>query len=58
MIDTETEKYKIGVTRSNNFEKRKKELQTGNASEILVSKTFKSDYPFKLENILHCHFRR
>lgn len=47
-----TDNYKIGLTK-NKTEKRKKQLQTGNSSELNVIKSFKTEYPFRLEKLLH-----
>ncbi len=43
--------YKIGV--SKNVEKRVKQLQTGNPEPIEILKSFLSQYPYKLESVLH-----
>ena len=48
--------YKIGVT-CGNINKRIKELQTGNPSEIWEVKYHETDYPFFLEKQLHFKFR-
>lgn len=48
--------YKIGVTKKSNIEERKKELQTGNASELFVCNFFETSTPYKLENMLHRKF--
>lgn len=45
--------YKIGVTKKSNIEERKKELQTGNSSELLVCNSYETTTPYKLENMLH-----
>lgn len=50
-------KYKIGSTRSKNINKRLKQLQTGNSSELFVKDYYETDYPFKLEKMLHNHFK-
>lgn len=44
--------FKIGVT-SGDVEKRVKQLQTGNGSEIDVVRVFESEYYRKIEKILH-----
>ena len=44
--------FKIGMTRGN-IEKRIKQLQTGNGSEIFMMNYFKTKYPFYVEKILH-----
>ena len=43
--------YKIGV--SKDVEKRIKQLQTGNYEQITLVHKFKSNYPYKIESILH-----
>lgn len=45
--------YKIGVTKKADIEARKKELQTGNSSELHILTYFKTQYPYKLEKLLH-----
>jgi hypothetical protein len=47
--------YKIGV--SKNVEKRVKQLQTGNPETIEIVDTFLSDYPYKIENVLHRRYK-
>lgn len=43
--------YKIGVTKDIN--KRMKTLQTGNVSPLKLVWDFKTDYPYRLEGMLH-----
>lgn len=43
--------YKIGVGK--NVEKRIKQLQTGNADIIYEVNKFPSNYPYKIEKVLH-----
>lgn len=45
--------YKIGVTNKDKVELRKKELQTGNASELHICNSFKTKAPFLMEKYLH-----
>lgn len=47
--------YKIGV--SKNVERRVKQLQTGNPEKIEIIKTFLSQYPYKIENVLHRRYK-
>lgn len=47
--------YKIGVTRGK-IEKRIKQLQTGNSSEIYLVDFYETKYPFFLERWLHIKF--
>lgn len=49
--------FKIGVTKHNDIEKRKKELQTGSSNELYIKDYFQTNSPYKLENMLHRHFR-
>lgn len=48
--------YKIGVTRGNG-EKRLKQLQTGNASELQIIYTHETEFPYRLETMLHNKFK-
>lgn len=50
-------KYKIGVTNSKDVNKRLKQLQTGNSKELYIKESYETSYPFKLENMLHNHFK-
>ncbi|MBR6908130.1 GIY-YIG nuclease family protein [bacterium] len=51
------EKFKIGMTRQKNIEKRIKELQTGNSYEIWLRAYYETDYPLKIEKMMHAkHF--
>ncbi len=43
--------YKIGV--SNNPDKRIKQLQTGNPSELQILCVYESEIAFKIERVLH-----
>lgn len=51
LLKTPENIYKIGVAK--NVEKRIKQLQTGCADEIILVDKFLSNYPFKIESILH-----
>ena len=53
----EENKYKIGSTRAKNVNNRLKQLQTGNSNELFIKESFETDYPFKLEQMLHNHFK-
>ena len=48
--------YKIGATKKK-ANGRIKELQTGNSSELVLKETFETDYPFRLESMLHTRFQ-
>lgn len=54
--EADTNNFKIGVTRAKTINKRKLELQTGNAKELILCRSFESDHPYKLEKMLHNHF--
>ena len=47
--------FKIGVTK-NEIEKRIKQLQTGNADNIFIASYHYTQYPYRLEKMLHTHF--
>lgn len=47
--------FKIGVTKQP-IEKRIKQLQTGNGSEIFLTSYYETRYPFYLERMLHQKF--
>ena len=49
--DINNNSYKIGVTKDLN--RRIKTLQTGNVSSLKLSCSFKTDYPYRLEGMLH-----
>ena len=50
-------RYKIGSTRAKDVNTRLKQLQTGNSSELSLKDYFQTDKPFKLEKMLHNHFK-
>jgi hypothetical protein len=50
-------RYKIGSTRAKDVTKRLKQLQTGSSSELYVKETYETEHPFKLEKMLHNHFK-
>jgi len=50
-------KYKIGSTRAKDVNKRLKQLQTGNSSELYLKDYYETDNPFKLEKMLHNRFK-
>ena len=49
--------YKIGATNKSNINDRKDELQTGNPNELMVLDYFETSKPYKLEKMIHNHFR-
>lgn len=56
ICDSANELYKIGVTKGD-IQKRLKKLQTGNATELFLVNYHESNYPYRVENMLHNHFR-
>ena len=50
-------RYKIGSTRAKDANTRLKQLQTGNSAELYIKETYETDYPFKLEKMLHNRFK-
>ena len=50
-------RYKIGSTKAKKVETRLKQLQTGNSSELYLKESFETEHPFKLEKMLHNHFK-
>ena len=52
ICDPSQESYKIGCTR-NIAQKRLQSLQTGNSTKLHIVETVKTDYPFRLETMLH-----
>lgn len=48
--------YKIGVTKKKDINERIKELQTGSSQPLYVKDYFETDYPYKLEKMLHRHY--
>ena len=47
--------FKIGVTKTT-IEKRMKQLQTGNGSEIFLVAYHETEYPYYIEKMLHKRF--
>lgn len=52
IADYDNDAYKIGVSK-NKVSKRLKQLQTGNCTELVLLETYTTDYPYRMENILH-----
>lgn len=52
ICDPETELYKIGVTRGS-IEKRLRKLQTGNGTALHVAAYHPTEYPYRVEKMLH-----
>lgn len=47
------EHFKIGMTKQKDIHKRIAELQTGNPNEIFISAYHKTNYPFRVEQMMH-----
>ena len=47
------EKFKIGMTKQKDINKRIKELQTGNPNEIWLHTYYETDNPLKIEKLMH-----
>ena len=56
--EADTNNFKIGVTKAKTINKRKLELQTGNSSELILCRSFETEHPYKLENMLHNHYHK
>lgn len=56
ICDSANDLYKIGVTRGD-VNKRLKKLQTGNGTELFLSSYHVSQYPYRIETMLHNHFQ-
>ena len=54
--DVNNKTYKIGVTRDKS-EKRLKKLQTGNSTELTIKYLYETEYPFRLESMLHTKYK-
>lgn len=53
--DCDSLTYKIGVTKQKP-EKRLKQLQTGNSCKLDLLYSFETDYPYRLEKMLHTYY--
>lgn len=54
--DKNNEVYKIGMTKGD-ARKRLKQLQTGNSTNLELLETYETEYPHRLETILHRRFK-
>jgi len=54
--DSNNNCYKIGVTKGEP-EKRLKKLQTGNPSKLELKYLYECEYPYRLESMLHSHYK-
>lgn len=50
------EKFKIGMTKQKDIQNRIVELQTGNPNEIFISSYYKTDYPYRIEQMMHLRY--
>lgn len=48
--------FKIGVTRDIKNQRIKK-LQTGNSTELFICSIYETNYPFRLETMLHSKYK-
>jgi len=51
------EKFKIGMTKQKDITKRIKELQTGNPNEIWIRSYYETNYPLKVEQMMHAKYK-
>jgi hypothetical protein len=56
IADRNSNTYKIGVTKGDP-KKRLKKLQTGNSFELEIKYLFEYEYPYRLESMLHTHYK-
>lgn len=56
ICDMNNDSFKIGVTKKKDIEDRMKKLQTGNSTSLFISSYYETEYPFRLEKLLHNHF--
>ena len=56
ICDPSNDRCKIGVTR-NLKSNRVKKLQTGNSTELFIRDIYETEWPFRLESMLHQHFK-
>jgi hypothetical protein len=55
ICDPSTDLFKIGLT-TGKLENRLKKLQTGNGTELHLVTFHETEYPYKIEKMLHNHF--
>lgn len=55
LCDPSTDLFKIGLT-TGSIENRMKKLQTGNGSEMHIVTFHETNYPYKVEKMLHNKF--
>lgn len=55
ICDPLNDHYKIGVTKGS-VDKRMLKLQTGNSTELHIACLFETEYPFRMEKMLHLKY--
>lgn len=55
ICDSSNNQFKIGVTKGS-IDRRIKKLQTGNPTELFLANFHETEYPYRLEKMLHAHF--
>lgn len=55
ICDPASDLFKIGMT-TGKVERRLKQLQTGNGTDLFIRKVYECEYPRELEKRLHWHF--
>lgn len=55
ICDPANDLFKIGLTKTTS-KKRLKQLQTGNGTELHIVHLHQTQYPYRIENMLHNHF--
>lgn len=55
ICDPLNDHYKIGVTKGK-VDKRMVKLQTGNSTELHITCLFETEYPFRMEKMLHLKY--
>lgn len=53
--DVNNNTFKIGITKGDP-NKRLKKLQTGNSTELTIKYLFETEYPYRIETMLHNHY--
>ena len=56
ICDPSNDRFKIGVTRDLKSNRVKK-LQTGNSTELFIRDIYETEWPFRLESMLHNYFK-
>ena len=56
ICDPATDHFKIGVTRDKDSQRIKK-LQTGNSTELFLRDIYETQWPFRLEKMLHATYK-